>query len=146
MDPVSIIADRDIPDKAFRIRALIAASSWKTGSIELSYGEIGRVVKCARRHVIMYVNLLEDRGYLKVRRRGDRRNSYSVLREDPVVEKAIEASAKPGRPTPVICPRCSRPTPKLLKVGYCRACNHEVKIRKIVRQEMLAEARKKESA
>lgn len=136
--PLVAIVDRRLPDKAFRIRDLIAACSWKA-PCPLTFGDIAFSVQSSRPQVIRHITLLEELGYIEVGRRGSRCNLYSCAKRLDVrasVVPVVEAAKRPM----FQCPKCKRERPALLKAGICRSCNWELKVKRLVREEM-AEAR-----
>ncbi len=52
------------------------------------------------------------------------------------LEGELEPKPKPASAPTLSCPRCHKRCGALLKVGWCRSCNWELKVRKITRDEM----------
>jgi len=132
ISPMISIVDGRLPDKAFRIRAFIAACSWD-GPCPLAFEEIAFAVEGSRRQVIRHVALLGKLGYVAVIRCRNRRNSYSI----PGVgqhataiagSKSCMESPNPGAvpaenlPKAVHCLKCRRRVKTLGKSGMCRGC------------------------
>lgn len=136
--PISLISivDVRIQDKAHRILGLIGACSWRE-PCALSFEEIGRAVNCSARQAIRHVNSLIDLGYVKAKKVGNRRNTYSVTAiasKAPITQPETKESA-PAKQQ-VRCPECRKNRPMLLKAGWCRSCGWQRKVRVIVREEM----------
>jgi DNA-binding Lrp family transcriptional regulator len=134
---VSVVDER-VPDKGFRILALLECCCWDAPT-RLAFEEIAAAVNSSRPQVIRHIRALESLGYITVRRAHNKRNEYAVpgvtgvrVRGTVVAPVVVE---KPKRIT-VQCPKCSRPVPALLRVGWCRACNWELKVRRIAQDEM----------
>ena len=129
--PLVAIVDDKLPDKALRIRDLIAACSWKT-HCPLAFGDIAVAVRSSRPQVIRHINLLEARGYIEVFRRGNRCNLYSAVVQAPVGSATAAPASKPL----IECPRCRKSCKMLLRKGWCHACNWKDKVRHVVREEV----------
>lgn len=133
---VSVVDER-LPDKAFRILALLECCCWDAPA-QLAFEEIEFAVNSSRPQVIRHIGLLESAGYIAVQRSHNKRNEYSVPGVTGVrvrgraVNAVVAPVVKKPEPRPTVkCPECSRAVPSLLRVGWCRACNWERKVERI---------------
>lgn len=122
------VVDARVPDKAYRILALLECVCWDA-SAQLAFEEIAEAVNCSRRQAIRLVRLLESLGYISAGRKRNQRNGYSVVGITGVrmggraaAEKADEVVAVPEKRSGAICPGCVRPVKRLGKTGVCRSC------------------------
>ena len=136
------VVDNRLPDKGFRILALLSAVCWDA-PVQLAFEEIAFAVDSSRPQVIRHLKVLESNGYITVRRSRNRRNEYSVIgvtgesivRRRPVDqpgEKASNTAGKDAEPQRFQqCTRCRRPG-KTTKGAMCRTCYGQVDLAALV--------------
>jgi predicted DNA-binding transcriptional regulator YafY len=117
------ILDRGLSDGAFRLLCLLSAATWNESRIPLSFDEIadaaGVNVRTAQRQVAELVAA----GFVRVKRRHNRRNEYSVVGGAVVKSEAVLA---PVTQDDRECETCTRGL-KVTKSGLCVACSREEK-------------------
>lgn len=131
------VVDPTLPDKAFRILALIAGFSWKR-PCPLTYKEIAEAAHCSRVQAIREVSMLERLEYIDVTRRRNCCNLYRALKREGVAVKVGGGGFRMPPRTMLTCPQCKGQRPMLLKAGWCRSCNWKLRVREVVREEMKA--------
>lgn len=133
------VVDGRVSDKAFRVLALLECCAWDA-PIRLAFEEIAESVNSSRPQVIRHIKALEERGYIAVRRTHNQRNEYSVVGITGMQIRGrkleVTPEVKPAAKELVRCPKCSKNCGGLLKAGWCRGCNAELKVRRIVREEI----------
>jgi DNA-binding Lrp family transcriptional regulator len=133
------VVDGRLSDKAFRLLALLECCAWDA-PIRLAFEEMAEAIDSSRPQVIRHVKALESVGYIAVRRTHNQRNEYSVvgITGTKIRGRKLEVAAPETKPAKelVRCPKCSKNCGGLLKAGWCRGCNADLKVRRIVRDEM----------
>lgn len=150
MVPCDVLVDPRLNHSDIRVYAVLAASRKGTAAslgtrLIARYGCMGQTlaVESARR--------LKACGYVDVTcgKNGGRAeyrltSQYFAAAENHSIgvglnesEERPAAGVKSSQPPPVIhCPLCHNRCRGLLKVGWCRSCNWEKKVRKVVHQEI----------
>lgn len=144
MAPRSILHSKKLSATAKIVMFGMAMESKGAGEVAISNGALAITCGCSRPSVIAALKNLEAAEL--IRKKGapiDQVQAYSLLHPRYAVrQKAmlpLPADSKPAKPKVIFrfrCPSCSRMRPSLLRVGWCRSCNNQKRIREVVREEI----------
>jgi hypothetical protein len=140
MIPADVLTDARLSARDVRVYALLACT--RRGC----YASIGRqrlakYVHADRRGIRASIKSLIGSGHIEERQDGRQRSRFRLTSEWFSGKSPGEAEVTPApdveAPAELLrCPKCSRSCRGLLKVGWCRSCNAELKVRRIVRDEI----------
>jgi biotin operon repressor len=123
--PLLTIVDDSLSDFAFRVHALFAVPTLQGGAIALSYKEIAKTMSCSERQVQRAIHELEAHGYIKVSRRHNCRNSYSLSTASHV-DDAIVTVHRTSALTR--CAECKKRRMCDARTGWCKGCIRNVEL------------------
>lgn len=125
------VVDGRVCDKAFRVLTLLECCAWDA-PIRLAFEEIAEAVNSSRAQVIRHVKLLETLTYISVKRAHNQRNEYAVPGVTGMKIRGRKLAVAPAEVKPKVelprCPKCRKLCGGLLKVGWCRSCNFDMKL------------------
>lgn len=130
-----VLSRRDLTAYDKIVLAVMHMESYGSGGVAISHQVIARKGGMSRSQVIFSIRRLENAGLIS-------RNGATVKQVQPY---RLPAAAKiqhqgtdrttSSRPA-ITCPKCSMRCRGLLRVGWCRACNWKLKIRRVVVEEI----------
>jgi hypothetical protein len=145
MIPGEVLADPRLSHRDVRVYGLLTCCR-RGCYVSLGRARLAKLAHADRRGIRASVKVLTDCGHIQETREGKRRARFKLLSswflgkgnasaeetQIPQISSKIEL---------VRCPRCGKSCRGLLKVGWCRSCNLEHKITRIV-DKRLAEMKK----
>jgi hypothetical protein len=120
--------DMSIDDRAFRLYTVIRACSWKQPFCA-AYHEFADAFNCSERWIIRSVRKLEQVGYIRIKRKHNKRNEYSTEftgKKGHVVHFGSNQQLTEGKKTQVAhsveCVQCRLPRKRIGFSGVCMVC------------------------
>lgn len=120
--------DMSIDDRAFRLYTVIRACSWKQPFCA-AYHEFADAFNCSERWIIRSVSNLERVGYIRIKRKHNKRNEYSTEftgKTGHVVHFGSNQQLTNDESSQVAhsieCVQCRRPRKRISMSGVCIMC------------------------
>ena len=127
--PESVGSDPKLRAKDVRIYYALSLAE-RNGRATIGQRLLARSACMAQQHVSGSLVRLEAAGHIQVERRRRARSSYVLLAAmfRRVSIAPVEPSALHPQHVIIRCPRCSRSVRQVLKIGWCRSCQHDIKL------------------
>lgn len=140
MTPWKVLTDPRLSHSAIRIYGILAACRRGSG-VSMGTRLIASSGCMSQTTAVQGLKELRESGYAEVApRKNGARASYRLTYqrfavEAPDAKAKASVEEKPKREQ-VDCPKCRKRVGGLTKTGWCRSCNHELKTRRLVREEI----------
>ena len=135
MLPIDVLRRKDLSASCKVVFAGLAMESYGSGRISISHQAIAAICGISRITALDSLARLREVGLIdKDGTPVNQVQPHRILHSRLVGAQAAAIAAGPEES--LECPRCHRSCKQLLRVGYCRACRWQDKIRGIVREEM----------
>lgn len=135
MLPQDVLRRTDLSAACKIVLAGLGQESRQTGRVAISHQALAFVCGLSRVTVFDCLQRLSAVGLIQ--EDGPRVKQVQPYRL--MHPRMASSTAREGKHDPicarVVCPKCKKSRPALLKIGICRSCNWDLKIRRIVREE-----------
>ncbi len=141
MVPLEVGSDPRLTARDVRVYLALSASR-RGADVTVGVRRIAQYSRVGFRKIGTILGKLEKYGHIAIEpaeKNGARARYHLTAPLFSKVTVGVEASGEGdflAKPELLRCPRCHKRCGGLLKVGWCRSCNWEVKVRKITRDEM----------
>ena len=137
MLPADVLRRTDLSATAKIVLAAMAMESYSSGKVSISHQAIATTAGVSRPQVLYCLKVLEGKGLIEADGTPVKQvQPYRLLHARLCARSRREAVPEVKGRSPVRCPRCGKSRQMLLKVGWCRSCGWELKVRKIAQEEI----------
>lgn len=139
--PDSVLFDGRISFAARCVYATLAGSAHRGGTATIGQRRVAGLLGSHQETVLLAIRELEKVGHVELIGSGQARRGYRLMSglsgsaADSVPEGHGSGRTQRRVKPSLICPKCHQKRHGLLRVGWCRPCNWNLKVRKLAREE-----------
>ena len=142
MVPADVLRRSDLSATAKLVFSAMMMESWGSGSVSISHGSLALLCGISRPQAHACVLKLRSVGLLEADGPTvSQVQPYRILHARACLVVQCKPLAPKAAENPkIICPRCHKSCHGLMKIGWCRSCGWDLKVRRIAREEISATA------